>query len=68
MQNKLDSAVLDQYNRTRRFLCSLDEAQLSLLIAALDSSNRLQVTQVQVDSAYDAIDDRMRASLAEHLK
>ena len=68
MQNKLDSAVLDQYTRTRRFLCSLDEQQLSLLIAALDQHNRLQVTQVQVDSAYDAIDDRMRASLAEHLK
>ena len=68
MQNKLDSAVLDQYNRTRRFLRTLDEEQLHMLIAALDSSNRLQVTQVQVDSAYDAIDDRMRASLAEHLK
>ena len=68
MQNKLDTAVLDQYNRTRRFLRTLDEAQLSLLIAALDQNNRLQVTQVQVDSAYDAIDDRMRASLAEHLK
>lgn len=62
MQN-LNKAVLEQYNATRRFLCTLDEQQLHLLIAALDDKNMLQVTQAQVDSAYDAIDERMRAQL-----
>ena len=68
MQNKLDPTVLDKYNKTRRFVCSLTEAQLHMLIDALDSNNCLQVTQAQVDSAYDSIDDSMRKQYAEHLK
>ena len=63
MQNKLDKTVLQKYNNTRRFLLTLDEAQLHLLIDALDENNCLQVTQTQVDSAYDAIDERMREQL-----
>lgn len=59
----LNKTVLVQYNNTRRFLCSLDEAQLHLLIDALDANNSLQVTQAQIDSAYDAIDARMREQL-----
>ena len=62
MQNTKQT-VLERYNNTRRFLLTLDEAQLHLLIAALDEHNCLQVTQAQVDSAYDAIDDRMREQL-----
>lgn len=65
---KLNATVLEQYNATRRFLLTLDEAQLHLLIAALDANNSLFVTQAQVDSAYDAIDERMREQYAEHLK
>ena len=62
MQNTKQT-VLKRYNNTRRFLLTLDEAQLHLLIDALDENNCLQVTQAQVDSAYDAIDDRMREQL-----
>jgi len=68
MQNKLDTAVLQQYNRTRRFLRTLDEQQIALLIAALDAHNCLQVTQTQIDSAYDACDERTRMQYAQHLK
>ena len=68
MQNKLNATVLQQYNKTRRFLCTLDEQQIALLIDALDADNCLQVTQAQVDSAYDVIDDSMRKQYAEHLK
>jgi len=67
MQN-LNATVLQQYNNTRRFLNTLDEAQLHLLIDALDEHNMLQVTQAQVDSAYDAIDERMREQYKQHLK
>jgi ribosome assembly protein YihI (activator of Der GTPase) len=63
MQNKLDKTVLQKYSNTRRFLLTLDEAQLHLLIDALDENNCLQVTQAQVDSAYDAIDERMQEQL-----
>ena len=63
MQNTLDKTVLQKYSNTRRFLLTLDEAQLHLLIDALDERNCLQVTQAQVDSAYDAIDERMRQQL-----
>ena len=50
MQNNTQT-VLQQYNNTRRFLLTLDEAQLNLLIDALDANNSLFVTQAQVDSA-----------------
>ena len=68
MQNKLNAAVLAQYNNTRRFLNTLDEQQLALLIAALSEDNCLQVTQTQIDSAYDACDERTRTQYAQHLK
>ena len=68
MQNKLDATVLQQYNNTRRFLNTLDEQQIALLITALDSNNCLQVTQTQIDSAYDACDERTRTQYAQHLK
>jgi len=66
MQNT--QTVLSQYNNTRRFLRTLDEAQLHMLIDALDANNSLQVTQAQVDTAYDAIDERTRIQYAQHLK
>ncbi len=65
---KLNEKALQQWNATRRFMRTLDEAQLHLLIAALDGDNKLQVTQTLVDSAYDAIDDNMRKQYAQHLK
>jgi ribosome assembly protein YihI (activator of Der GTPase) len=65
---KLNEKVLAQYNATRRFMLTLDEAQLHLLIDALDGDCKLQVTQTLVDSAYDAIDDNMRKQYAQHLK
>jgi hypothetical protein len=65
---KLNATVLQQYNNTRRFLCTLDEQQIALLIAALDSSNSLQVTQTQIDAAYDAHDERVREQYKQHLK
>jgi len=68
MQNKLNSAVLDKYNRTRRFLNTLDEQQIAMLIDALDADNCLQVTQTQIDSAYDACDERTRMQYAQHTK
>ena len=68
MQNKLNATVLQQYNNTRRFLNTLDEQQIALLITALNEDNCLQVTQAQVDSAYDAIDERTRMQYAQHLK
>ena len=67
MQN-LNATVLEQYNNTRRFLRTLDEEQIALLIAALDSNNTLSVTQTQIDSAYDAHDERMREQYKQHLK
>jgi len=66
MQNT--QTLLQQYNSTRRFLLTLNEAQLHLLIAALDDNNCLQITQAQVDSAYDAIDERTRMQYAQHTK
>lgn len=57
---KLNEKTLQQYNATRRFMLTLDEAQLHLLIDAIDDNNKLQVTQTLVDSAYDAIDNNMR--------
>lgn len=68
MQNKLDATVLQQYNNTRRFLRTLDEQQIALLIDALDADNCLQVTQTQIDSAYDACDERTRTQYAQHTK
>ena len=68
MLNKLDATVLQQYNNTRRFLNTLDEQQIAMLITALDADNCLQVTQTQIDSAYDAIDERTRMQYAQHLK
>lgn len=67
MQNKLNATALQQYSKTRRFLCTLDEQQIALLIDALDADNCLQVTQAQVDSAYDAHDERTREQYAQHL-
>mgnify|MGYP001549686410 CR=1 FL=1 len=64
MQN-LNATVLQQYNNTRRFLRTLDEEQIALLIAALDSNNTLSVTQTQIDSAYDAHDERVREQLKQ---
>ena len=64
----LNKTVLAQYNNTRRFLNTLDEQQIALLIGALDADNCLQVTQAQVDSAYDACDERTRTQYAQHLK
>lgn len=55
MQNKKQT-ILQRYNNTRRFVCSLNEQQLAMLIDALDDNNTLQITQTQVDSAYDEID------------
>jgi hypothetical protein len=66
--SKLNKTVLQRYNATRRFLCTLDEQQIALLIDALDNSNSLQVTQTQVDSAYDAMYDRAYAEFNETLK
>jgi len=68
MLNKLDATVLQQYNNTRRFLRTLDEQQIALLITALNEDNCLQVTQTQIDSAYDACDERTRTQYAQHLK
>ena len=65
---KLNKTVLAQYNATRRFLNTLSEQQIALLIAALSDSNTLTVTQAQVDSAYDAHDERMREQYKQHLK
>ena len=62
MQN-LNATVLQQYNNTRRFLLTLSETQLHLLLDAIDENNCLQITQTQVDSAYDAIDERTREQL-----
>jgi len=65
---KLNSTVLQRYNATRRFLCTLDEKQIAMLIDALDSNNTITVTQTQVDSAYDALNERIRESYKQHLK
>ena len=65
---KLNATVLQQYNNTRRFLNTLDEEQIALLIAALDADNCLQVTQTQIDSAYDAHDERVREQYKQHLR
>ena len=65
---KLNETVLQQYNNTRRFLNTLDEEQIALLITALDSNNTLCVTQTQIDSAYDAHDERVREQYKQHLK
>jgi len=65
---KLNETVLQQYNNTRRFLNTLDEEQIALLITALDSNNTLSVTQTQIDSAYDAHDERVREQYKQHLK
>jgi len=65
---KLNETVLQQYNNTRRFLRTLDEEQIALLITALDSNNTLSVTQTQIDSAYDAHDERVREQYKQHVK
>ena len=67
MQN-LNATVLQQYNNTRRFLNTLSEQQIALLIAALSDSNTLTVTQTQIDSAYDAHDERVREQYKQHLR
>lgn len=60
--------VLQQYNKTRRFLNTLDEQQIAMLIAALNENNTLSVTQTQIDSAYDACDERTREQYKQHLR
>ena len=65
---KLNKTVLQQYNNTRRFLCTLNEQQIALLIDALDDNNSISVTQTQVDAAYDALNERIREEYKQHLK
>jgi len=65
---KLNKTVLQQYNNTRRFLCTLNEQQIAMLIDALDDNNSISVTQTQVDAAYDALNERIRESYKQHLK
>jgi len=65
---KLNKTVLQQYNNTRRFLCTLNEQQIAMLIDALDDNNSISVTQTQVDAAYDALNERIREEYKQHLK
>ena len=65
---KLNKTVLQQYNNTRRFLCTLNEQQIAMLIDALDDNNSISVTQTQVDAAYDALNERIREGYKQHLK
>ena len=65
---KLNKTVLQRYNATRRFLCTLDEQQIAMLIDALDDNNSISVTQTQVDSAYEALNERIREEYKQHLK
>jgi hypothetical protein len=65
---KLNKTVLQRYNATRRFLCTLNEQQIAMLIDALDDNNSISVTQTQVDSAYEALNERIREEYKQHLK
>jgi hypothetical protein len=65
---KLNKTVLQRYNATRRFLCTLNEQQIAMLIDALDENNSISVTQTQVDAAYDALNERIREEYKQHLK
>jgi len=65
---KLNKTVLQRYNATRRFLCTLNEQQIAMLIDALDDNNSISVTQTQVDSAYEALNERIREGYKQHLK
>jgi len=65
---KLNKTVLQRYNATRRFLCTLNEQQIAMLIDALDDNNSISVTQTQVDAAYDALNERIREEYKQHLK
>jgi len=65
---KLNKTVLQRYNATRRFLCTLNEQQIAMLIDALDDNNSISVTQTQVDSAYEALNERIREDYKQHLK
>ena len=65
---KLNKTVLQRYNNTRRFLCTLNEQQIAMLIDALDDNNSISVTQTQVDSAYEALNERIREEYKQHLK
>jgi hypothetical protein len=65
---KLNKTVLQRYGATRRFLCTLNEQQIAMLIDALDDNNSISVTQTQVDAAYDALNERIREEYKQHLK